>query len=91
MRHASLRNARAICDRCGFEYKRAELKMEWTNLLVCCGCYEDKHPQLEPHVGDLGDPYPVDNPRPAEPVEAMNPDDDLSNFFPSTAGQRYTP
>lgn len=88
---ASLRNARAICDRCGFEYKRAALRMEWTNLLVCCDCYEDKHPQLEPHDGDLGDPYPIDNPRPDTPSPAPNPAHDIDNFFPSTAGQKFTP
>lgn len=26
---------RAICDRCGFEYPLAELRHEWTGLMVC--------------------------------------------------------
>ena len=40
----------AICDRCGFEYKSDQLRLEWTNLRTCCGpgtneCWEPRHPQ----------------------------------------------
>jgi hypothetical protein len=35
----------ALCDRCGFKHKSDELKKEWTGLMVCCGCYEPRHPQ----------------------------------------------
>lgn len=39
-----------ICDRCGSEYKSDQLRLEWTNLRVCCGpgtngCWEPRHPQ----------------------------------------------
>lgn len=35
----------AICDRCGFQYKSAELRAEWTGLRVCSLCFETRHPQ----------------------------------------------
>lgn len=40
----------AICDRCGFEYKSAKLRREWTGIMACSGpgtngCYEPRHPQ----------------------------------------------
>lgn len=36
----------AVCDRCGFYFKADQLKKEWTDLMVCEGCFETKHPQL---------------------------------------------
>ena len=37
----------AICDRCGAEFHRSEMRKEWTGLLVCIKrCWEPKHPQL---------------------------------------------
>jgi len=36
----------AICDRCGFKYRRSELRKEWTGLLVCKADFDPKHPQL---------------------------------------------
>jgi hypothetical protein len=38
------------CDRCGFEFKAHQLKLEWTGLRVCSGgdtnnCWEERHPQ----------------------------------------------
>lgn len=40
----------AICDRCGFKFKSAKLRREWTGLMVCSGpatndCWEERHPQ----------------------------------------------
>lgn len=35
----------AVCDRCGVEYKSAELLAEWTGLRVCRKCWEPRHPQ----------------------------------------------
>jgi hypothetical protein len=35
----------AICDRCGFQYKSAELRLEWTGFRVCSSCFESRHPQ----------------------------------------------
>lgn len=39
-----------ICDRCGFKYKSAQLRREWTHLMTCHGpgtngCWEERHPQ----------------------------------------------
>ena len=48
MAFASGRYSRAICDRCGQEYKYQQLKKEWNGLFVCPSCYEPKHPQLDP-------------------------------------------
>jgi hypothetical protein len=35
----------AQCDRCGFTFHLSELSKEWTNLLVCASCFENRHPQ----------------------------------------------
>ena len=40
----------AICDRCGWAFKSASLRREWTGLMVCSGpgtnqCHEPRHPQ----------------------------------------------
>tara|TARA_R100000935_G_scaffold15621_1_gene31240 strand:- start:1561 stop:1893 length:333 start_codon:yes stop_codon:yes gene_type:complete len=54
MAYASGKFARALCDRCGFEYKLAQLREEWNGLKTCRDCFESKHPQLEPlpHISD---------------------------------------
>ena len=36
----------AICDICGFEYKRNQMQKTWDGLLVCREDYDPKHPQL---------------------------------------------
>lgn len=38
------------CDRCGFEYKARQLRLEWNNLRTCTGvgtneCWEPRQPQ----------------------------------------------
>ena len=48
MAFASGTFSRAVCDRCGQEYKYQQLKQEWNGLHVCPECYEPKHPQLDP-------------------------------------------
>lgn len=40
----------SVCDRCGFDYKRRDLRKETTNFVVCETCFDgsfDKknHPQ----------------------------------------------
>lgn len=35
----------AICDRCGFKFKSAELRKDWQGLMVDEKCYEARHPQ----------------------------------------------
>ena len=47
MAYASGKFAKALCDRCGFEYKLNELKQEWNGSKTCPDCYEPKHPQVD--------------------------------------------
>lgn len=35
----------AICDVCGFKYKRSELRLRWDKALVCEDDWEVRHPQ----------------------------------------------
>ena len=63
MAYAVGKFARALCDRCGFEYKLNELKKEWNGLKVCPNCYEPKHPQLDPKPKPA-DPQAIRNARP---------------------------
>jgi len=63
MAYASGKFAKALCDRCAFEYKLNDLKEEWNGLKVCPSCYEPKHPQLEPLTA-TADPEALYKPRP---------------------------
>ena len=75
-----------ICDRCGLRYHHEDLQREWTGLFVCVkGCWEEKHPQLEPKVHDFSDPKAIENPRPE--VATAAPDNTaFEEAFPHTAG-----
>tara|TARA_R110000751_G_scaffold249031_3_gene348780 strand:+ start:1658 stop:1972 length:315 start_codon:yes stop_codon:yes gene_type:complete len=33
------------CQRCGFDYREDNMRMEWTGLKVCGDCWEIRHPQ----------------------------------------------
>lgn len=33
------------CDRCGFDYRKNQIKLEWNGLAVCLKCWETRHPQ----------------------------------------------
>lgn len=35
----------AICDVCGFKYRRSELRQRWDRALVCNKDWEPRHPQ----------------------------------------------
>jgi len=63
MAFASGKKALAICDRCGFRYRLHQLKKEWNGLKTCPSCFEEKHPQLEPHTSP-SDPQAIFEPRP---------------------------
>lgn len=64
--------AAAICDRCGFKFRRDQLRTEWTGYEVCSGpgtnnCWEPRHPQ--DLVRGVADHQAIRNPRPdPEPV-----------------------
>lgn len=40
-----LGDSKAVCDRCGFDYKQSQLRKEWTGAMVCSGCWDPRHPQ----------------------------------------------
>lgn len=68
-RYASTRIALGVCDRCGFQYRRRELREEIvkgvkTNIQVCRTCWDPDQPQL--HLGErpVDDPQAIMNPRP---------------------------
>jgi len=67
-RFASGKNAIAICDRCGFQYKLKELKelivkTKKINILVCFECWEPDQPQLQLGMYPIDDPQALRNPR----------------------------
>jgi hypothetical protein len=45
----------AVCDRCAMRFAGEQLQTEWTGLLVCDWCFNDRHP------ADLVHDYPVEN------------------------------
>jgi hypothetical protein len=62
------KNAIAICDRCGFQYKLVQLKRltvkrKSVNLLVCPECWEPDHPQNRLGERPVEDPQAIRNPR----------------------------
>jgi hypothetical protein len=60
--------ARAICDRCGFEYDLSDLRKEWTGLMVCDADFDRKPAQLTP-VRLRPEGLPLRNARPEpEPI-----------------------
>ena len=63
MAYAAGKFARALCDRCGFEYKLSQLREEWNGLKTCRDCFDPKHPQLEP-LPHVSDPEALYKPRP---------------------------
>lgn len=88
MRFASDRHTVGICDRCDEKFPKRKLRREEvTNLLVCDGCYDHKHPQMEPTKKRLDDPRPVKDPRPREPAELPDPSQDLMVLIPPTTGR----
>ena len=61
--YASGKNALAISDRSGMQFKYSEMVREWNGSLVHISEFEAKQPQLDPKpVGS--DPQPLFNPRP---------------------------
>lgn len=68
-RFASGKFAIAECDRCGFRYKLADLKVlviktKSTNIKVCQACWDPDHPQLLLGMYPVNDPQAVREPRP---------------------------
>ena len=68
-RFASAKNALAMCDVCGFQYKLHELRIlvrkgVSTNIKACRTCWDQDHPQLKLGMYPGDDPQAVRNPRP---------------------------
>lgn len=36
---------KVICDECGFEFRRSQVKHRWDGALVCSKDWEPRHPQ----------------------------------------------
>ena len=68
MAYAVGKFAKALCDRCGFEYKLHELREEWNNLKTCPSCFEPKAPQIDPRPVVV-DPEALYKPRPSNDKE----------------------
>lgn len=67
---------KAVCQRCGYEKRRDELRVEWTNLIVCPPCYDPRPPQLDaPVVYPEG--LPIDRPSPE--IEQSGPNTTTPN------------
>ena len=67
-------NVRMICDICGFEYRRSEMRLDWKNRMVCQKDWSPKHPQLNVRgvVSRSGVPNARPDPEPVY-VDADNP------------------
>jgi hypothetical protein len=68
-RFATTRNALAMCDVCGFQYKLRDLKSlvvkgKNTNIRACWECWNEDHPQLKLGEFPIRDPQAIRNPRP---------------------------
>lgn len=37
-----------VCDRCSDKYRRKDLRLEWTSLWVCSGCWDPRPPEMTP-------------------------------------------
>jgi hypothetical protein len=67
-RFASGKNAIAMCDRCGQQFKLTALRKEiiktkQVNILVCDACFDPDQPQLLLGMYPIDDPQAVRNPR----------------------------
>lgn len=65
--------AKACCDRCGFDFRLPQLRKEWTGLKVCSTCFDYRHPQ--DFVRGVPDRQAVRDPRPEPEPVFLNPGD----------------
>lgn len=52
-----------LCDRCGMDYRRSEIKKEWTGLMVCDDCWDPR----PIYRATPSDKISVSDPRPDQP------------------------
>lgn len=62
--------------RCGCKYDRAQLSLEWTNLLVCVRCLDPRPAELTPPYIDPFEGAPIKNPIPRAPDSFVGATDD---------------
>jgi len=62
-------DASAICDICGFKFKKSQLRKTWDGYMACSinKCWYPKHPFDDP-IFTKDDPQPIPNARPELPV-----------------------
>lgn len=60
----------AICPRCWFRRRDANLRMEWTGIRVCSDCWDTRPPWLDP---------PRINPMEAAPIPDARLDQDANS------------
>ena len=92
-RFASSRNAIAMCDVCGFQYKLRELRTLFVkgieaNIKACPECWNPSQPQLMLGTFPVDDPQAIQNPRPPGHLDSSrniqwgwNPVGDAVNNF----------
>ncbi len=73
--YATSVHALGICDRCGFQYKLDDLKIEVinyneTDIKVCPTCWDGDQPQLHVNGLEVDDPQALRGPRPDQGLEA---------------------
>lgn len=82
----------SICDRCGFKYRRRQLRKEANNLVVCLSCYDGKydsvrHPQNRPFK-NRREMLPIPDGRPQDVVPVITIAlDGLDGFLLTEAGE----
>lgn len=82
----------SICDRCGFKYRRRQLRKEANNLVVCQTCYDGKydslrHPQNRP-FRQRREMLPIPDARPQDQVPILSVAlDGLDGFLLTEAGE----
>jgi len=67
--------AKGICDRCGVGWSLNKLRYEevnrnLTHSRVCPDCWDPDHPQYWVDQVEVGDPYPLFDPRPDTGADA---------------------
>jgi hypothetical protein len=90
--------AKAICDRCGFQFSHKDLrwaydwrgtKLQNLRFLVCDSCYDEPQQNGQRVIILPADPVPIQNARPENYIDASNPLSAL-NANPSPALWKFS-
>lgn len=67
---------KGTCQRCGFNHRNTQLRLEWTGLRVCNDCFDERHPQdfVQGIADRQAPPWTAPEPEP-EDVGTITPDD----------------